>query len=108
MANSDPGTTDLDTSTTAAAERSAVAGQVLSTSTGAAAGLPPGAHSHGGPSRPPGDARPERKTSRDPEAFGVPTGREEDWRFTPLDRLRGLLEPISSDGKVLADVQAPE
>jgi Fe-S cluster assembly protein SufD len=28
--------------------------------------------------------------SRDPEDFGVPTGREEDWRFTPLRRLRGL------------------
>jgi Fe-S cluster assembly protein SufD len=28
--------------------------------------------------------------SRDPADFGVPTGREEEWRFTPLRRLRGL------------------
>ena len=26
----------------------------------------------------------------DPDAFEVPTGREEVWRFTPLRRLRGL------------------
>jgi len=54
------------------------------------------------------DARPERLTSRDPEAFGVPTGREEDWRFTPLERLGGLLEPLTPDGKVVVDVQATE
>ena len=28
-----------------------------------------------------------RVLSRDPEAFGKPTGREEEWRFTPVDRL---------------------
>jgi Fe-S cluster assembly protein SufD len=28
--------------------------------------------------------------SRDPADFPVPTGREEEWRFTPLRRLRGL------------------
>jgi len=28
--------------------------------------------------------------STDPEDFAVPTGREEEWRFTPLRRLRGL------------------
>lgn len=31
-----------------------------------------------------------RFTSRDVQAFEIPTGREEDWRFTPLKRLRGL------------------
>ncbi|MDX6267568.1 MAG: Fe-S cluster assembly protein SufD [Frankiales bacterium] len=36
------------------------------------------------------DARPERLTSRDPDAFPAITGREEEWRFTPLYRLRGL------------------
>ena len=30
--------------------------------------------------------------SYDPEAFEVPTGREEEWRFTPLARLGGLHE----------------
>jgi Fe-S cluster assembly protein SufD len=30
------------------------------------------------------------RSSYDPADFGVPTGREEEWRFTPLRRLRGL------------------
>ncbi len=57
--------------------------------------MPPGASSAGGHSHGPGD-RPvtERFTSTNPDAFGVPTGREEDWRFTPLRRLRDLLEPF--------------
>ena len=38
----------------------------------------------------PADARVSRTLSRDPEAFPKITGREEDWRFTPLGRLRGL------------------
>ncbi len=47
----------------------------------------------------PADARPERPISRDPETFGIPTGREEQWRFTPLDRLGGLLRGEEADGK---------
>src|SRR3954471_19429376 len=39
-----------------------------------------------------------RVLSRDPEAFGKPTGREEEWRFTPLKRLRGLLDAVDEDG----------
>ncbi len=46
----------------------------------------PSAHSHGTPVV----DRGERFSSLDPVAFGVPNGREEDWRFTPLTRLRGL------------------
>ncbi len=88
-----------------------LAGDVLGSTTGFATGdapgATPGAHSHGGPARPPGDARPERLTSRDPDAFPLPTGREEDWRFTPLARLRPLLAPFQPDGKVVVDVQAP-
>jgi Fe-S cluster assembly protein SufD len=30
------------------------------------------------------------RRSYDPAEFGVPDGREEEWRFTPLRRLRGL------------------
>src|SRR4051794_41670899 len=41
-----------------------------------------------------------RVLSRDPEAFGKPTGREEEWRFTPLKRLRGLVEGVTEDGSV--------
>jgi Fe-S cluster assembly protein SufD len=37
----------------------------------------------------------------------VPTGREEDWRFTPLDRLHHLHEADGAgDGKVLVEVDA--
>ena len=38
----------------------------------------------------PADARVGRVLSRDPDVFPALTGREEDWRFTPLARLRGL------------------
>jgi len=88
------------------------ASEVLGTTTGFGTGSTPGeqpagAHSHGGPARPPGDARPERRTSRNADDFPSPSGREEDWRFTPLARLRPLLEPFTPDGKVVIDVQAP-
>ncbi|WP_026418811.1 Fe-S cluster assembly protein SufD [Actinoalloteichus caeruleus] len=46
-------------------------------------------HSHGGPVIPQ-SSRGERFTSYEVDAFEVPGGREEDWRFTPLKRLRGL------------------
>jgi Fe-S cluster assembly protein SufD len=39
----------------------------------------------------------ERFTSADPEAFGKPTGREEEWRFTPMRRMRVLLDGAASD-----------
>jgi len=42
--------------------------------------------------RSPADVRPERVRSADPAVFGVPTGREEEWRFTPLPRVRSLLD----------------
>ena len=40
----------------------------------------------------------ERFTSYDVEAFEVPGGREENWRFTPLRRLRGLHDHPVFDG----------
>ncbi len=43
-------------------------------------------------------SRGERFTAHDPAAFPAITGREEDWRFTPLARLRGL-----HDGSALAE-----
>ena len=39
----------------------------------------------------------ERFTSYDVEAFEVPSGREENWRFTPRRRLRGLWETTTFD-----------
>jgi Fe-S cluster assembly protein SufD len=69
----------------------------------ATAGGPAGhglaAHSHG--ARTAGPAVPivsrgQRFTSYDVDAFEVPTGREEDWRFTPLRRLRGLHRGVAA------------
>jgi Fe-S cluster assembly protein SufD len=46
-------------------------------------------------------------TSYDVADFVVPTGREEEWRFTPLRRLRGLHNGTASpDGKLLVEVDA--
>jgi len=46
-------------------------------------------------------SRLHERQSYDPADFPVPTGREEEWRFTPLRRLRGLHgdDPLG-DGKV--------
>ena len=49
----------------------------------------------------------ERFTSRDPEAFEIPRGREEEWRFTPARRLRELFEPFTPTGRVVPEVSAP-
>ncbi|MEV7029941.1 Fe-S cluster assembly protein SufD [Streptomyces sp. NPDC093272] len=42
--------------------------------------------------------------------FPVPHGREEEWRFTPLERLRGLHDgtAVATDGSLKIDVDAPE
>jgi len=46
-------------------------------------------------------SRLHEKQSYDPADFPVPSGREEEWRFTPLRRLRALHADLSSgDGKV--------
>ncbi|MDT4936825.1 MAG: Fe-S cluster assembly protein SufD [Pseudonocardiales bacterium] len=39
----------------------------------------------------------ERFTSRDPDAFEVPRGREEAWRFTPTRRLRAFFDAVPAD-----------
>jgi Fe-S cluster assembly protein SufD len=65
------------------------------------------AHSHGAGVPAPDESRAARLTSYDVNDFAVPTGREEEWRFTPLDRLRGLHEGTASpDGKVVVEVDA--
>ncbi len=48
--------------------------------------------------------------SADPADFPVPTGREEEWRFTPLNRLRALHAeaPLSSSGMTVEIDAAPE
>jgi Fe-S cluster assembly protein SufD len=53
----------------------------------------------------------ERFTSYDVEAFEVPSGREENWRFTPMRRLNGLAGPLDSvdaGGEARIAVQGPE
>ncbi len=54
------------------------------------------------------DARVSVQPSFDPASFGAPTRREEEWRFTPLRRLKGLhAEPSPvADGKVVLEVDA--
>ncbi len=51
--------------------------------------------------------RGERLRSYDPADFAVPSGREEEWRFTPLRQLRDVLEADHASGSVTIDVQAP-
>jgi Fe-S cluster assembly protein SufD len=59
------------------------------------------AHSHGGlpdTDDVPVQSRAGRRASFDVADFEVPTGREEDWRFTPLDRLRDLHAGAAASG----------
>jgi len=44
--------------------------------------------------------------SVNPDDFPVPAGREEEWRFTPLNRLRGLHSGTPFDGAVTVTVDA--
>jgi Fe-S cluster assembly protein SufD len=75
----------MSATTTDAAE-----GDVRSEQPAQQAGQPgAAAHSHGA-GFVPEQSRAERKASFDVADFAVPGGREEDWRFTPLDRLREL------------------
>ena len=50
----------------------------------------------------------DRFTSLDPDAFTVPTGREEVWRFTPIRKLRQLFEPFEPTTRIAGDVTAPD
>ena len=54
-----------------------------------------GDHSHGATI--PDQSRAERRKSFDLGAFGVPSGREEEWRFTPVDRLSPLFAEKQTD-----------
>jgi Fe-S cluster assembly protein SufD len=112
--------TDEAAAVFAARDRAALAGQVLGRDEGAAAGppttpatgtaVPSGARSGGGHGHGPGaqsGSPAERFTSTNPAEFGRPTGREEDWRFTPLDRVGALLEPFEPDATVVFDAQVP-
>ncbi|WP_409329322.1 Fe-S cluster assembly protein SufD [Trujillonella humicola] len=101
-------------------ETTTLAGELFAPGVGAQAGPPstpaagtgtageaaPGAHSHGGPA--PTGSPAERFTSTDPDAFGVPTGREEAWRFTPMRRIRPLLDGVPSEAHLRWKTDLPD
>ncbi|GAA1182991.1 Fe-S cluster assembly protein SufD [Ornithinimicrobium humiphilum] len=66
----------------------------------------------GGEHRIPDQSRAARRRSFEVDAFGLPTGREEEWRFTPVDRLGNVLAdaPTDTAGDSAASftVEAPE
>jgi Fe-S cluster assembly protein SufD len=68
-----------------------------------------GAIQVGQPQQHPADARVSAPASYDVADFPVPHGREEEWRFTPLERLRGLHDgSAEATGGLRVEVTAPE
>jgi Fe-S cluster assembly protein SufD len=89
----------------AGAQAQAVAAQVLRPEKGTGSSISVTPHSHGGPDLE--GSKLHTLASYDLADFDVPTGREEQWRFTPLDRLRGLHDGTArGDGKVVVEVDA--
>jgi len=67
------------------------------------------AHTDSGAAFVPDQSRAERTTSYDVADFPVPSGREEDWRFTPVDRLGALFQVEATDeSRLTLDVTAPQ
>jgi len=105
LASTDQAGTDIANSMSAAleTERDALTNQGGTTEGSLAVGVTPSTPKN------PADARVARTLSRDPDDFPAITGREEDWRFTPLPRLRGLHDGILAVTGVLdVTVSAPE
>jgi Fe-S cluster assembly protein SufD len=50
----------------------------------------------------------ERVASYDAAAFATPTGREEEWRFTPFRRLRGILDGNPSSARLKITTELAE
>jgi Fe-S cluster assembly protein SufD len=50
----------------------------------------------------------ERFTSRDPDAFPDPNTSQEDWRFSPLGKLREFFSPFEPDAETKADNVVPD
>jgi Fe-S cluster assembly protein SufD len=60
----------------------------------------PGAHTDSAATMVPDQSRAERTTSFDVAAFTVPHGREEEWRFTPVDRLGGFFRDEATGARL--------
>ncbi|MEZ2389952.1 Fe-S cluster assembly protein SufD [bacterium RCC_150] len=75
---------------------------------GPLAGASAKSHSHGGGVGVPDSSRAGRLTSYKLADFKPLTGLEEDWRFTPLKRLRGLHNDVLSGAAPTVTVTAPE
>ncbi|MEO6204330.1 MAG: SufD family Fe-S cluster assembly protein, partial [Mycobacteriales bacterium] len=56
----------------------------------------------------PADVRPDRIRSFDVDAYPVITGREEEWRFSPLARLKPLLEGAPSSAALQCKIELPD
>jgi Fe-S cluster assembly protein SufD len=76
-------------------------------SAGPLAGASAKSHSHGGGVGVPDSSRAGRLTSYTLEDFKALTGLEEDWRFTPLRRLRGLHTDALTGAAPAVTVSAP-
>jgi Fe-S cluster assembly protein SufD len=76
-------------------------------SAGPLAGASAKSHSHGGGVGVPDSSRAGRLTSYTLEDFKALTGLEEDWRFTPLRRLRGLHTDALTGAAPTVTVSAP-
>jgi len=76
-------------------------------SAGPLAGASAKSHSHGGGVGVPDSSRAGRLTSYTLEDFKALTGLEEDWRFTPLRRLRGLHTEALTGAAPAVTVSAP-
>src|SRR6478735_722118 len=82
---------------------------LLERTAGLTGGPSKGAHTDSGAAFVPDQSRAERPTSFDVAAFPIPNGREEEWRFTPVDRLRSLLtDSPTEEGAVEYAVTAPD
>jgi Fe-S cluster assembly protein SufD len=67
------------------------------------------AHTDGAWAVIPVQTRSERPHSFDPADFDVPTGREVNWKHTPVDRIAALFQNVAGDDDALAiDIDAPD
>ncbi|HMM94443.1 Fe-S cluster assembly protein SufD [Phycicoccus sp.] len=67
-----------------------------------------GAHTDSAATMVPDRSRGERTASFDPSAFPVPHGREEEWRFTPVDRLGPFFRDKPTGAALTREESLPE